>query len=217
MVRRHTLFPFRSPEVTVIRVLLVEDTQSMRGSLASLLNRERDITIVAVLDVESLLVHRQGRLGPDVIVINTEYMVSQILPIIDALKTTDPTCAVLILADPNKRGMLPPRKRSRALNFVVKGLPAPLLAQAIREVHSGERIIDPRLEIAAITTDKTVSTREWEVLGLAAQGETVADIARRLYLSLGTVRNHLSAVIAKTGARNRIDAIRIARKDGWLK
>ena len=113
--------------------------------------------------------------------------------------------------------MLPPRRRARRLSFLVKDTSVPVLASAIRRVARGERVVDPRLEVAAISTDKSVSTREWEVLGLAAQGDTVADIARRLYLSLGTVRNHISSVITKTGARNRLDAIRIARKDGWLR
>ena len=87
----------------------------------------------------------------------------------------------------------------------------------IRRAARGERVVDPRLQVAAIATQKEVSTREWEVLGLAAQGESVADIAGRLYLSNGTVRNYLSSVIKKTGARNRLDAIRIARKGGWLR
>jgi two-component system response regulator DesR len=113
--------------------------------------------------------------------------------------------------------MLPPRRRARRLSFVVKDTSVRRLAQAIRQVARGERVVDPRLEMAVVSTDKSVSTREWEVLGLAAQGETVAEIARRLYLSLGTVRNHISSVITKTGARNRLDAIRIARKDGWLR
>jgi two-component system response regulator DesR len=124
---------------------------------------------------------------------------------------------VLILSDPQRRGMLPPRRRAPELSFAVKGTPVPVLAEAIRRVARGERVVDPRLQIAAIGTERAVSTRELEILGLAAEGDSVADIARRLYLSLGTVRNYLSSVIAKTGARNRLDAIRIARKDGWLR
>ena len=112
---------------------------------------------------------------------------------------------MIVLCDPTKRGMLPPRRRARRLSYLVKDTSVPMLAAAVRQVARGERVVDPRLEVAAISTD------------LAAQGETVADIARRLYLSLGTVRNHISSVITKTGARNRLDAIRIARKDGWLR
>jgi two-component system response regulator DesR len=201
----------------VIRVLLLEDGQWVRGGLATLLAREEGIVVVGNADIESSIGPLADRMQPDVVVVNTDYMVSQILPIVSELKAAQPNCSVIVLCDPTKRGMLPPRRRARRLSYLVKDSSVPLIASAIRRVARGERVIDPRLEVAAINTDKSVSTREWEVLGLAAQGETVADIARRLYLSLGTVRNHISSVITKTGARNRLDAIRIARKDGWLR
>lgn len=188
-----------------------------RSRLADVLDREEDITIVAEVGFQDGVVPTASERWPHVVLINTDYMVSQILPVVAELRATCPAVSVLILSDPGKRGMLPPRRRSRGLNFVVKDAPIGLLAEAIRRVARGEQVIHPRLEAASLATEKHVSTRELEVLGLAAEGESVADIARRLYLSLGTVRNHLSSVITKTGARNRIDAIRIARKDGWLK
>jgi two-component system, NarL family, response regulator DesR len=200
----------------VIRVLLVEDTQSMRGGLAALLNREEGVAVVGDLDVDSDVARLAAPARPQVVLMNTDYMVSQLLPLIDELRAKIPSCSILILSDPNKRGMLPPRRRARELSFLIKGTQVPVLAEAIRRVAQGERVIDPRLEIASLGTEKAVNTRELEILGLAAQGESVADIARRLYLSLGTVRNYLSSAIMKTGARNRIDAIRIARKGGWL-
>jgi len=189
----------------------------MRGGLATLLGREEDITVVGDVDFEGDVAPMAAELWPHVVVINTDYMVSQILPLVGELKARSPACAVLILADPSKRGMLPPRRRARNLSFVIKDAPVSLLAEGIRRVANGEQVIHPRLSAASLGTEKSVSTRELEVLGLVAEGESVADIARRLYLSLGTVRNHLSSVIMKTGARNRIDAIRIARKDGWLR
>jgi two-component system response regulator DesR len=201
----------------MIRVLLVEDVRLMRGGLATLLSREDDITVVGDLDFDNDVPPLASELWPRVVVINTDFMVSQVLPLVAELKATNPACSVLILSDPSKRGMLPPRRHARGLSFVVKDAPVALLAEAIRRVARGERVVHPRLEAASLGTEKKVSTRELEVLGLAAEGESVAEIARRLYLSLGTVRNHLSSVITKTGARNRIDAIRIARKDGWLR
>jgi two-component system response regulator DesR len=201
----------------VIRVLLLEDGQWGRGGLAHLLAREEGIVIVGNADIESSIAPLATQLVPDVVVVNTDYMVSQILPIVAELKAAQPNCSVIVLCDPTKRGALPPRRRARRISYLVKDSSVPTLAAVIRQVARGERVVDPRLEVAAINTEKAVSTREWEVLGLAAQGETVADIARRLYLSLGTVRNHISSVISKTGARNRLDAIRIARKDGWLR
>ena len=201
----------------MIRVVLVEDTRLMRGGLATLLSREDDIAVVGDLDFESDVAPLAAELWPRVVVINSDYMVSQVLPLVGELTARNPACSVLILSDPSKRGMLPPRRRANGLSFLVKDAPVALLAEAIRRMANGERVIHPRLEAASLGTEKSVSTRELEVLGLAAEGESVAEIARRLYLSLGTVRNHLSSVITKTGARNRIDAIRIARKDGWLR
>lgn len=201
----------------MIRVLLLEDGQWGRGGLAHLLAREEGIVIVGNADIESSIAPLATQLVPDVVVVNTDYMVSQILPIVAELKAAQPNCSVIVLCDPTKRGALPPRRRARRISYLVKDSSVPTLAAAVRQVARGERVVDARLAVAAINTDKAVSTREWEVLGLAAQGETVADIARRLYLSLGTVRNHISSVISKTGARNRLDAIRIARKDGWLR
>jgi len=189
----------------------------MRAGLVRLLAGQAGIAVLGTVDVDSDVSAHAMRLGPQVALFNTAYMVSQVLPVVDELRTRTPAGYPLILSDPDVRGMLPPRRRAREASFLLRGTPVPVLAQAIRRVARGERLVDPRLEIAAIGTDKAVSTRELEILGLAAQGDTVADIARRLYLSLGTVRNHLSSVITKTGARNRLDAIRIARKDGWLR
>jgi two-component system, NarL family, response regulator DesR len=187
----------------VIRVLLLEDGQWGRGGLATLLAREDGIVIVGNADIESSIAPLASQLVPDVVVVNTDYMVSQILPIVAELKAAQPNCSVIVLCDPTKRGALPPRRRARRISYLVKDSSVPTLAAAVRQVARGERVVDPRLEVATINTEKAVSTREWEVLGLAAQGETVADIARRLYLSLGTVRNHISSVISKTGARCR--------------
>jgi two-component system response regulator DesR len=201
----------------MIRVLLVEDARVTRGGLVELLAREGDIAVVGHLGFEDDVASLAAYFRPAVVFLNTGYMVSQILPVVGELRIRLPRCAVLVLADPDKRGMLPPRRRAAELSFLVKGTPVPALAEAIRRVARGERIVDPRLQVASIGADKAVTTREWEVLGLAAQGESVAEIAGRLYLSLGTVRNYLSSVIKKTGARNRLDAIRIGRKQGWLR
>ncbi|GIJ49493.1 DNA-binding response regulator [Virgisporangium aliadipatigenens] len=201
----------------MIRLLLVEDSRSTRAGLVRLLTGQADIAVLGSVDVEADVPAHAMRLGPHVALFNTALMVSQLLPVVDEMRTRNPVGYPLILSDPDVRGMLPPRRRAREASFLLRGTPTPVLADAIRRVARGERLVDPRLEIAAIGADKVASTRELEILGLAAQGDTVADIARRLYLSLGTVRNHLSSVITKTGARNRLDAIRIVRRDGWLR
>jgi two-component system response regulator DesR len=201
----------------VIRVLLIEDRRLTRRDQIALLAQEPDIQIVGQLGLDPDIAPLAVELWPNVVLIDTDYMVSQVLPTVAELKARIPGCAVLILSDPSKVGMLPPRRRARGLSFVVRGAPVDFLADTIRRVAAGERVIQPRLILAAMSTEKNVNTRELEILGLAAEGAPVAEIARRLYLSLGTVRNYLSAVITKTGARNRNDAIRILRKDGWLR
>jgi two-component system, NarL family, response regulator DesR len=200
----------------MIRVLVIEDVESSRDRLAERLHQVNDIAVVGRIEVDDA-VTLAGSFRPEIILVHTDYMVSQILPMVSELKAQHPGCGFLVVSDLSKLGMLPPRRRARDLSFVVKGTPAPLLAVAIRRVAGGERFVDPRLQVAALATERTVSTVEWQVLGLAAQGDSVADIAKRMHLSLGTVRNYLSAVVAKTGARNRLDAIRIARKAGWLR
>lgn len=201
----------------MIRLLLISDAVTVRGGLGKLLNRERGIVVAGEVDIEDPLAQRLARVRPQVALFNTDYMVSQILPVVAELRSAVTGCGVIVLSDPTKRGMLPPRRHARELSFLVKGTQVATLAEAIRRVARGERVVDPRLAIASIGTARVVSTTELEILGLAAQGDSVADISRRLYLSLGTVRNYISAAILKTGARNRLDAIRIVRKDGWLK
>jgi two-component system response regulator DesR len=183
-------------------------------------HREGDVVIrvaVATLPFDHELPKLAAESWPGVIVIDTDRMVSQVLPVATEVHSASPTCALLLLCDPAKRGMLPPRHRTGALNFVLKNASASLLADSVRRLALGERVVSPMLQAASLSVDKGLTTRELEVLGLAADGDSVKEIAGRLYLSGGTVRNYLSAIIAKTGARNRLDAIRIARKDGWLR
>ncbi|HEY0001821.1 MAG TPA: response regulator transcription factor [Actinoplanes sp.] len=182
----------------------------------ALLEAKPDIHYVGALRFGSDLTRQAAELWPTVIVIDTEYMVSQVLPFAAELHAAVPSCALLLLCDPGKRGMLPPRRRSAGLNFLLKDASAAMLADSVRRLAAGERVVSPMLQAVSLNTDRELTTRELEVLGLAAEGDSVKEIAGRLYLSGGTVRNYLSAVISKTGARNRLDAIRIARKDGWL-
>jgi two-component system response regulator DesR len=207
----------RDKGVAVIRVLVVADGADSSSRVAAALKAEADVDVVATLSFDGDLAAQAVPLWPAVVVFDTEYMVSQVLPIAAELRARIPGCSLLLLSDPTKRGMLPPRRRARELSFLVKDASAPMLANAVRRLAEGERVVHPRLQAASLGTQKEISTRELEVLGLAAEGDSVADIAHRLYLSGGTVRNYLSAVIMKTGARNRLDAIRIARKGGWLR
>jgi two-component system response regulator DesR len=200
----------------MIRVLVVREGGYFGIQIRVLLSGQSDIEVVATLPMDADLVARAVGLAPDVIVIDTELMVSQVLPTAEELRARVPSSALLVLCDPTKRGMLPPRRHGGDVSFLLKDASPTYLADSVRRLATGERIVHPRLQAASLNTERGLSTRELEVLGLAAEGDSVADIARRLYLSGGTVRNYLSAVILKTGARNRLDAIRIVRKDGWL-
>jgi two-component system response regulator DesR len=201
----------------MIRVLTIRDEGYFGVPVRALLEAHPDMNYVATLTFDEDLVQQAAVLWPGVIVLDTEYMVSQVLPFADELHAAIPSCAMLMLCDPAKRGMLPPRHRRRSLNFLLKDASGALLADSVRRLAAGEQVVSPRLQAASLNTDRGLTTRELEVLGLAAQGDSVKEIAGRLYLSGGTVRNYLSAIISKTGARNRLDAIRIARKDGWLR
>jgi two-component system response regulator DesR len=201
----------------MIRVLVVMDGGYFGVHVRSLLRVQPDIEVVGMLPLDNDLVDQAAALAPKVVVIDTEFMVSQVLPTAADLRSRIPDSAVLVLCDPTKRGMLPPRRQGADVSFLLKDLSGEYLADSVRRLAAGERIVHPRLQAASLNTKRELSTRELEVLGLAAEGESVDDIAKRLYLSGGTVRNYLSAVIFKTGARNRIDAIRIVRKAGWLR
>jgi two-component system response regulator DesR len=204
----------------VIQTAVVGDLRVPHGNLPDLMKRHWDIKIVGhvAFDAEgaSTMASALVATGATVVVLNTGYMVSQVLPLVADIMVKAPGTGVLMLIDPEKPGMLPTRRRSARLSFLDRTAPAVLLADTIRRVAAGERVVQPRLELAVLSGNRLASTRELEVLGLAAEGSSVAEIANRLYLARGTVRNYLSAVITKTGARNRIDAIRIARRDGWL-
>ncbi|NJC72004.1 response regulator transcription factor [Planosporangium thailandense] len=200
------------------RVLIVEDMLLTRGALVALLAREPDIEVVAELGTDARLVALAGDLRPDVVVMSADQVTNDVLATVAELQDTVRETAILILVDPRKPVILPSRRPGRMPSYLVKDVPPGVLAETIRRVAGGEWVMDPRVAVAAMRgTQCSLTTRELEVLGLAAEGASVAEIALRLLLAPGTVRNHLSKAIAKTGARNRIDAIRIAQEAGWLR
>jgi two-component system response regulator DesR len=201
----------------VIRVLLVGEVWAVRQDAVTILANQADLQLVGELPFGDDMPVQAAELWPRVVVFNTEYMVSQVLPAVAELKARVAGCSALMLADPRKPGMLPPRRPARGLSFLTRDAGCWLLVDTVRRVASGERVVGARLQVASLSLDKQVNTRELEVLGLAAEGKRAAEIAQRLYLSGGTVRNYLSAAVAKTGARNLIDAIRILREEGWLR
>jgi two-component system, NarL family, response regulator DesR len=201
----------------VIKVLIAEDMHLIRGALVALLSLEPDMEVVAELERGDEIISTAERVRPDVAVVDID------LPGIDGLTAAArlhdvlPDCRTLVLTGLSQPGNLLRALEAHVRGFIVKDAPADSLADGIRRVAAGQRVIDPDLVAAALETGATPLTgRESDVLRAAEDGITTTEIASRLALSPATVRNYLSNAITKTGARNRIDAIRIARDAGWL-
>jgi two-component system response regulator DesR len=199
------------------RVLLAEDQGMMRGALALLLGLEEDIEVVAQVAAGDRIVAEALAARPDVALLDIELPGRSGLDAAAELRKVLPSCQVLILTTFGRPGYLRRAMEAGAAGFLVKDGPVEELAEAIRRVLHGERVIDPALAAAALSAGPSPLTpREQDVLNAAADGATVADIAARVFLSESTVRNYLSAAIGKTGTRNRMEAVRAARQNGWL-
>ncbi|MER6214273.1 MULTISPECIES: response regulator transcription factor [unclassified Streptomyces] len=201
----------------MIRVLLAEDQGMMRGALALLLGLEEDIEVVAQVAAGDEIVPAALEARPDVALLDIELPRRSGLDAAAELRTACPGCRVLILTTFGRPGYLRRAMEAGAAGFLVKDGPVEELAAAVRRVLAGETVIDPSLAAAALSAGPNPLTpREADVLNAAADGATVADIAARVHLSESTVRNYLSAAIGKTGTRNRMEAVRAARRQGWL-
>jgi two-component system, NarL family, response regulator DesR len=203
--------------MNVIRVLLVLDTCLMRSALAALLGREEDLEVVAAPWKDAA--GRARQTAPDVCVVDVECPGSPGAAAIAQLtgRAGDKCPALLVLAPAGKPGLLHVASKARALGFVSKDASPHRLLSGIRRVAGGERFIDNALAHGFLqAADMPLTPRELNVLSLAAEGASVSEIARSLHLSNGTVRNYMSSITRKTGARNRVDAIRISQGAGWL-
>ena len=200
-----------------IRVLLAEDQTMVRGALAALLDLEPDIEVVAQVGRGDEVLAAAERSRPDVALLDIEMPGMDGLEAAAALHRTQPECTLLILTTFGRPGFLRRAMEAGAAGFMVKDSPVSELAVAIRRALAGERVIDAGLAVAALSEGPSPLTeRERTVLAEASAGATVADIAARLFLSEGTVRNYLSSAIGKTGTRNRVEAAAVARDRGWL-
>jgi two-component system response regulator DesR len=201
----------------VIRVLLAEDQAMVRGALAALLGLEPDIDVVAEAERGDETVRLAMSTRPDVALLDIEMPGGDGLAAAAELRERLPTCRVVMLTTFGRAGYLRRAIDGGAVGFLSKDAPASELAKAIRAVMAGRRIIDPGLALTALSEgENPLTSREREVLAAAKSGATVADIAARLSISEGTVRNHLSVAIQKVGGRNRFEAARLAEQKGWL-
>jgi two-component system response regulator DesR len=201
----------------VIRILLAEPMNLLRGALASALSMEEDLDVVAHLGCLEEVLPMARAVPPDVAVINTDLLGGSGLRVVDRLTAEVPSCGILLLA-----GLDAPARLSRTLDTRVCGFvgtqAAPCeLAYSIRRAARGERVMDARLAVAVLAAPRNpLSPRERDLLSVAASGAPSHEIAAKLHLTAGTVRNYISAVLRKTGARNRMEAVRIAEDAGWL-
>lgn len=200
-----------------IRVLLADDEHLIRGALAALLALEEDLTIVAeaASGPEALAMARAH--APDVAVLDLQMPGADGVQVATELRDELPGCRTMIVTSHARPGHLKRALAAGVRGFVPKTASAQQLAEIIRGVHAGTRYVDPELAADAISTgDSPLTAREAELLALAAGGAPVAEIAERVSLTPGTVRNYLSAATAKLGADNRHAAARMARERGWL-
>jgi len=200
-----------------IRLLLADDQAMVRGALATLLGLEPDMEVVAEVGSGDEVVAAARASEPDVALVDVEMPGLDGIAATAALHEAMPGVRVLIVTTFGRPGFLRRALQAGASGFVVKDTPARQLAEAVRRVHSGLRVVDPALAADSLAGGESpLTARETEVLIAARDGGSVADIARYVSLSEGTVRNHLSSAIGKTMARNRADAVRIADEYGWL-
>jgi two-component system response regulator DesR len=201
----------------IIRLLLADDQALVRGALSALLGLERDLEVVAEVSSGDEVVEAVREHHPDVALLDVEMPGLDGIEATAALRKEFPDVRVLIVTTFGRPGFLRRAMQAGASGFVVKDTPAAQLADAVRRVHAGLRVVDPVLATESLFAGESpLTTRESEVLRAARGGAAVSGIAKALFLSEGTVRNHLSAAIGKTGAANRTEAVTIAEGNGWL-
>lgn len=201
----------------MIRLLLAEDQVMMRGALAVLLGLEPDLEVVAEVGEGTAVLAEAHRTRPDVALLDIELPGRSGLDVAADLARELPGCRVVMVTTFARPGYVQRAMAAGALGFVVKDDPVEDLADAVRRVVAGETVVDPRLAREALRSAASPLTeRERSVLLAAEDGSTVADISARLHLSSSTVRNYLSSAIGKTGTRNKVEAARLARGNGWL-
>ncbi|OUS94825.1 response regulator transcription factor [Rhodococcus sp. NCIMB 12038] len=200
-----------------IRLLLADDQALVRGALAALLDLEPDLSVVAEVGRGDEVVAAAREHTPDVALLDVEMPGLDGIAAAAALRAEVPQTRVLIVTTFGRPGYLRRALQAGASGFVVKDTPARQLADAVRRVHAGLRVVDPTLAADSLVSGESPLTdRETDVLRAARDGAPVASIAAALFLSAGTVRNHLSSAIGKTGASTRAEAVRAAESHGWL-
>ena len=201
----------------MIRLLLADDQALVRGAIASLLDLEDDLEVVAQVGRGDEVVDAARASNADVALLDVEMPGLDGIGAARQLKTEYPSCRALIVTTFGRPGYVRLALEAGASGFVVKDTPSSQLADAVRRVAAGQRVVDPALAAESLAAGPSpLSARETDVLIAIRQGNSSGEVAAQLHLSEGTVRNHLSSAIGKTGARNAAEAARIAAENGWL-
>ena len=201
----------------MIRIVIVEEMGLLRGALRAVLSSEDDLEVVADLHESCDLVTVTRAKRPDVVVVDLALPGADMLAVVARLTREASDSAVLVLSTQLTPDALHGAIRAGAQGFVNKNLPPAELARLVRAVAAGQRVVDAAAAVAALSPPAgPLTDRELEVLRIAAEGVPLKEIARRLFLAHGTVRNHMSVILRKTGARNRLEAVRRAQQAGWL-
>ncbi|MBW5446575.1 response regulator [Cohnella sp. CFH 77786] len=199
-----------------MKVIVAEDQGMLRGALSALLDLEDDIEVVGQAENGEQALQLIRSLRPDLCVLDIEMPKLSGLDVAEKLKEEGDPCRVVILTTFSRAGYFQRAMRAGARGFMLKDSPIDELAAALRNVYAGKRAVNAELALSFYEAENPLTEREREVLKLAREGLSAGDIAGRLYLSAGTVRNYLSEAIQKLEAKNRIDAIGIAERNGWL-
>jgi two-component system, NarL family, response regulator DesR len=201
----------------MIRILIAEDQAMIRGALAALLNLEADLSVVAEVERGDKIVESVLEFRPDVALLDIELPGMDGLDAATELRSAAPECRVIMVTTFSRSGYLKRAMASGARGFVLKDAPAHELAVTIRQVMDGKYVVDPHFAAVSLSDgNNPLTPRERDALANALQGESIAGIARKLFISEGTARNHISIAIQKLGAANRFEAARIAEEKGWL-
>ncbi len=200
-----------------LKVLIADDQHMIRGALVALLEMEHDLSVVASVDRGDLVIDAARQCRPDVAIIDLDSSDVDGLTAAKMLHESLPSCRTVILTGLARPGVIRRALAARVSGFLLKSTPSERLAEAVRGVASGRRVIDPKLALIAWDVgENPLSEREVQVLKHVALGAEPNEIAAALQLSVGTVRNYLTTVVVKLHARNKVDAVRIATEAGWI-
>ena len=200
----------------MIKVIIVEDQALVRGAISALLDFEENINVVAQAENGALAIPLIEQFMPDIVLTDIEMPEVSGIELVEKIAVQHPKIKTMIMTTFSRCGYIKRSIRAGVSAFILKEAPTEYLVEAINKVIQGKKVIDPELAMSALDDSDPLTNKERKALRLAEEGLSTIDIAEKLFLSEGTVRNYLSEAIAKLNATNRIDAARLAKQKGWL-